>query len=314
MTIRRLAFICIILTYFLIVFGGYVASSESGMGCGPEWPLCNGKVFPTLRGETLIEFLHRGIGAILGIMSLILFIKLMRRKIGYTARFVSVMMLGLLIIQVLLGAVVVVLDLPPIIITIHLLTAMLFMACLIWIWRYSETEGQSAMKPLKAKEHRKVIMHLNILLFLLFLTLAFGAYIKHETYGLACGWLDCKQSFLPAAVPELLQSIHRGLAVISAVHILLLTYLSYSKGWGRSLRRRLMFCTLMVVLQMIIGAVVIKTFVAVPWAVFHLAIATALFTIVSEARVYAGAQIMQWMSYRAGDRKWNEEEHERRSF
>ena len=34
-TIKRIALLSIIVTYFLIVFGGYVASSESGMGCGP---------------------------------------------------------------------------------------------------------------------------------------------------------------------------------------------------------------------------------------------------------------------------------------
>src|SRR5690625_3486814 len=72
---RNIAFITIILTYFLIVFGGYVASSESGMGCGPDWPLCNGEVIPELHGETLIEFGHRVIGAVLFIFTFILFWK-----------------------------------------------------------------------------------------------------------------------------------------------------------------------------------------------------------------------------------------------
>ncbi|WP_286230953.1 COX15/CtaA family protein [Neobacillus mesonae] len=293
MTIRRLSFICIVLTYLLIVFGGYVASSESGMGCGPEWPLCNGKVIPTLQGETLIEFMHRVIGAVLGGLSIILLFKLMREKNGYTARFISVMMIGLLIIQVLLGAVVVVLDLPSIIITIHLLVAAVFLACLIWIWRNSGDKERVYSVFLKAVEHKRITMHINILIFLLLLTFAFGAYIKHETYGLACGWLGCRQSFLPSTTPEWLQTIHRCLAVMTAVYILLLTYWAFVRKWGRGLQRRFLLCSLFVILQLVIGVVVIETLVAIPWAVFHLAIGTALFAFVSEARVYAGDRMLQ---------------------
>ncbi|GHI00702.1 COX15/CtaA family protein [Neobacillus kokaensis] len=292
MTIKRLAFICIVLTYFLIVFGGYVASSESGMGCGPEWPLCNGEVIPTLQGETLIEFMHRIIGALLGGLSILLFFKLMREKMGYTARFVSVMMIGLLIIQVLLGAVVVVLDLPSIIISIHLLVAFVFLACLIWLWRYSGEERITQM-TLKAADHGRIIKHVNNLLILLLLTLAFGAYIKHETYGLACGWFGCRQTFLPSTTPELLQTIHRGLAVISTIYIILLTYWAFSKKWGRNLQRRFLLCSLLVLFQLVIGTFVIESFIAIPWAVVHLAIAAALFAFISEARVYAGGRVMQ---------------------
>lgn len=77
---KQLAFITFILTYLLIVFGGYVASSESGMGCGPEWPLCNGKVIPQLQGDTLIEFGHRIIGAILFLMTIFLYIQLRKEN------------------------------------------------------------------------------------------------------------------------------------------------------------------------------------------------------------------------------------------
>ncbi|MBX6377416.1 MAG: cytochrome AA3 biosynthesis protein, partial [Clostridia bacterium] len=35
---RRLGLATLVGTYVLIVFGGFVASSGSGMGCGPDWP------------------------------------------------------------------------------------------------------------------------------------------------------------------------------------------------------------------------------------------------------------------------------------
>ena len=33
-------------TYLLIVFGAVVRITGSGMGCGDDWPLCNGHVLP----------------------------------------------------------------------------------------------------------------------------------------------------------------------------------------------------------------------------------------------------------------------------
>ncbi|MFT4416752.1 COX15/CtaA family protein [Fredinandcohnia humi] len=64
MRIRSLCLVTIFIAYFLIVFGGYVASSQSGMGCVPDWPLCNGVLIPVLEDSTLIEYAHRVIEAI----------------------------------------------------------------------------------------------------------------------------------------------------------------------------------------------------------------------------------------------------------
>lgn len=44
--------------YILIVLGGLVSSTGSGLAC-PDWPLCNGEVIPTLTIAVLIEFTHR---------------------------------------------------------------------------------------------------------------------------------------------------------------------------------------------------------------------------------------------------------------
>ncbi|MEH7437697.1 COX15/CtaA family protein [Neobacillus drentensis] len=302
---KHLALVGVLLTYFLIVFGGYVASSNSGMGCGPEWPLCNGEVIPALKGATLIEYLHRVIGATLGLLSVVLFFTLMRKRNGRKVHQVALAMLVLLVIQVLLGAVVVVHDLPSIVISVHLIIAMLFLFCLIWIWRHLEVEDRKYKAYLTKGNQRSVIRHLNMVLILLLCTMAFGAYIKHQTYGLACGWLGCRQTFYPTTIPELLQTIHRGLAVVSTLYILLLTFWSFTKGWGRSIQKKLVLCTLAVLFQLVIGAVVVMTFLDLSSAVFHLAIGTGLFALVSETRVYVGNALMKSSKSVAPSRSWH---------
>lgn len=279
-----------------------MASSNSGMGCGPEWPLCNGDVIPDLRGATLIEFTHRVIGAFLGLLSALLFFKILRSKANHINRFVAFVMFALLTIQVLLGAVVVVWDLPSLMITIHLLIAMFFLASLIWIWSWSESERNGAWHHLNGKQGA-ASKHLNILLALVILTLGFGAYIKHQSYGLACSWLGCRQSFFPMSTPEILQTIHRGLAIAVTIYVLLLTYWAFSKKWGNGLQRRLVLCTFSILLQIAIGVAVILTSLDIPWAVLHLAVGTAMFAFISEARVYVGNAQEKTSSYQLPNRK-----------
>ncbi len=63
---RRLADLTAVVTFLLIVVGGVVRVSESGLGCGPGgsgtkgWPLCGGQVIPLVGNENrIIEFSHR---------------------------------------------------------------------------------------------------------------------------------------------------------------------------------------------------------------------------------------------------------------
>ncbi len=274
---RNIAFVTIVLTYFLIVFGGYVASSESGMGCGPEWPLCNGKVIPELHGETLIEFGHRFIGAILFLFTVILFFKVKKESSSRFSKTIANWMLGLFILQLIAGAIVVFYHLPPIIITIHLLIAIVYLGILIWFWRHP-TEGMAQMNEPSIKKH------LSLLSLLIFVTIGFGAYVKHKYYGLACGYLSCGDTFFPTTIPELLQTAHRLLAVLSVVYILFMIF----NVTNNKLKGRMYLAFFVILLQFIIGMMTILSFVSISYAVLHLAAATLLFAIIIEARISMG--------------------------
>nr|WP_163969785.1 COX15/CtaA family protein [Oceanobacillus halotolerans] len=269
---KKLTFITIVLTYFLIVFGGYVASSESGMGCGPDWPLCNGEVIPELQGETLIEFGHRVIGAILFIFTSIIFWKL-KTEDNSKVRHVANWLLTLLIIQLIMGAIVVFYHLPPVIITIHLLIAMIFLALLIWIWR-----NQSHASSEKSQSLKK---HFHFLTLLLIITIGLGAYVKHNHYGLACGWLTCNNSFFPNSISGFFQTIHRYVAFIVSIHIVYITYYVFQNNLSL-LKGRMVVATIIIFIQLLIGILTILSNISISYAVIHLAAATLLFAIVIE--------------------------------
>src|SRR5919202_519313 len=58
-----LAVVTAIGTYLLIVMGGVVRVSGSGLGC-PDWPTCHGQLVPPLEATAIIEYTHRLLGAL----------------------------------------------------------------------------------------------------------------------------------------------------------------------------------------------------------------------------------------------------------
>ena len=62
---RRLVTATIVATFVLILIGGIVRVSDSGLGCGAAgsgthgWPLCEGGLLPADSAESAVEFSHR---------------------------------------------------------------------------------------------------------------------------------------------------------------------------------------------------------------------------------------------------------------
>src|SRR5438034_10080225 len=133
----RLAWTAATFTYLLIILGAIVRITGSGLGCGEHWPLCNGKLLPPLDLPTMIEYGHRlAAAAVSGLVTaLAAYAWWLRQGAGSGERFApdrtAYVALGLLVVQVLLGAVTVKLSLPPWTVVLHLGTAMLLLATLI---------------------------------------------------------------------------------------------------------------------------------------------------------------------------------------
>jgi heme A synthase len=71
---RRLALLAVALTFLLVIVGGIVRVSDSGLGCGPEgsgtdgWPLCGGRVVPLINANMVVEYSHRVLAGTLAVV------------------------------------------------------------------------------------------------------------------------------------------------------------------------------------------------------------------------------------------------------
>jgi heme a synthase len=64
---RRLAVVTALFAYLQIALGGLVRVSGSGLGC-PDWPLCNGRPYPPANVHSIIEYSHRAVGSVTGVL------------------------------------------------------------------------------------------------------------------------------------------------------------------------------------------------------------------------------------------------------
>src|SRR5205085_8566941 len=124
---QRLLVITIVATFALVVIGGTVRATDSGLGC-PDWPTCHGSLIPKLDKHTLIEYSHRTAATVVGFLFLgvtyFTFKEERKNKLVFWTAFAAGVVL---LFQIILGGITVKRDLPAEIVAAHLATAMAFM-------------------------------------------------------------------------------------------------------------------------------------------------------------------------------------------
>lgn len=186
----KLAWTAAACTYLLIVLGAIVRITGSGLGCGEHWPLCNGHLLPPLSDPpTVIEWSHRLVAALVSILVVGLAAYAWRlqragsRAPGARAAYGAVV---LLVVQVLLGAVTVKTGLTPVMVILHLATAMLLLASLI----------AAAREPWLLAPGSRILLPLT------FITVLFGALTANLGATAACGGFPlCNGQVIPHAGP-----------------------------------------------------------------------------------------------------------------
>ncbi len=130
---QRLCLATTAIVFVLIIIGGTVRATDSGLGC-PDWPRCHGSFIPKIEKHTLIEYSHRLTASVAGLMVFAIAAWAWKsyrdiKSIYYPA----VATFVLLLVQGGLGGLTVVHELPPEIVTVHLATALTLFALLILV-------------------------------------------------------------------------------------------------------------------------------------------------------------------------------------
>jgi heme A synthase len=146
---RRLVYLAIGLTFAIVIVGGIVRISDSGLGCGPEgsgthgWPLCGGRVVPLVDANMIVEYSHRILAASLAVTIALLALRAWRhyRERRDLVR-VSFVALGLVLFQAALGGMTVEKGLEDELVAAHLGVAMLQLGVLMLLARIAVPSGE----------------------------------------------------------------------------------------------------------------------------------------------------------------------------
>lgn len=182
--------ITVALFFLLLVWGNLVAGMKAGLAC-PDWPLCHGRVLPPFRLDVWMEFTHRVIAAVATIVLLVLSWKRFASYQGL-AKAVPLTAVALVGMEILLGGVVVLLELPVQLTTIHFMTGLAVFLLASYMALF---DGEGTPARFSLHGHAGLFFGMGLVLFF---QAALGAYVRHADAGLACtDFPTCGGSWLP---------------------------------------------------------------------------------------------------------------------
>ena len=280
-TFQRLALATTVATYILVVIGGTVRVTGSGLAC-PDWPTCNGSVIPAFNEHVLIEYSHRLFASIVSVLvagsAALAWMKFRhdRAVVGWAS-----IAVGVLVVQVLLGAVTVRADLPASIVTAHLGTAMLLLASvtmltLISFQRTRQLVHSGVGSSSGPRAFRTAAFVAAAGMYVLLLS---GAYTASSGAGAACStWPLCNgQVFAHGQRLVDIHFTHRVIVAVVTVAIAVMAVGAYR--WlpnQRAIKRAVCAAAGLYILQIFVGALNVWTSLATSVRILHLATGAAL--------------------------------------
>ena len=294
---RVLAWVTVVSVYAMLVLGGVVRVTESGLGCGDDWPLCAGQWLPPLESKAIIEYAHRVAASFLvGPLIVATFI-------GAWARYrrepwiiwPAVAAVVLVIVQALLGGLTVTTELSGHVVMTHLAVAELTLACCVLLavmaHRGGIREARASWAVGKARLFPALSLAAAVALFVLLIS---GSYLTNTASATwACNqWPLCTNEWggvFPGGKFALIHMVHRYVALIAGLFIIYALHLGFRRPSTGSGQRQPHVIRLLAMTALALFTAQVLAGAGVIWAGFgsdvevralHLALASGVWGVV----------------------------------
>lgn len=310
---RRLALAGVVLAFGIVVLGAWVRLSNAGLGC-PDWPGCYGHLTaddaaqnvaavnqafperPFTYHKAIKEMVHRyfALGLVLVILTLA-GLAIVNRRDPQQPVGLPIALVGLVILQALLGMWTVTLLLKPLIVVLHLLGGLTTLALLAWLALAPQGEWSRPATPARLKTLA------GVGLIVLGLQIALGGWTSSNYAALACPdfptcqnsyWpqMDAKDAFVlwrglgrdyeggvldhPARVA--IHFVHRLGALVTALVLGFVSFAAIRSGPTRAARTAGIVLGVVLVCQLILGPLMVVHTLPLALATAHNAVAALL--------------------------------------
>lgn len=258
---------CSVLVMFLATLGGTVVTkTESGLGCGTDFPLCNGKFVPAHTVASMIEYSHRAVSGAAGLLSLgtfIVFWKYRRQRrdlVGYAG-----LALIFVMVQAFMGAMAVINPSSSAVMALHFgFSLIAFASSVMLALGIRQEERQQAFASAEAPQSvtrgfRNLTWFATVYTYVV---VYIGAYVSHtDSAGGCSGWPLCNGELVPELSGGVgIAFLHR---VAAALLFIVIAALGHVAFWhhpkNREIRILGLAATMLIAVQVLTGAVVVFT-------------------------------------------------------
>jgi len=279
--------VTVLWTLGLLFLGSIVHATESSLAC-PDWPTCFGTMMPEMTGGVFWEHLHRLVAG--GLVLMFILATWLARKETSDRPWIfrmSLVGLGLLLIQSLFGGLTVIYRLPDLISTTHLSLAFIFLslATVLAVATHGSTNSKSppAIKGLSRSDGTKLTVYATIAAVVVFVQSVIGALVRHTDGGMSCPDIPlCLGQIVPPLVNIQITShfLHRTMAVVtSGTVIYLYAWTKTRSEIPNNVQRLVRVAVGLLVIQLLLGVASVLTILAIPPVSLHTLVAAALLSI-----------------------------------
>ncbi|MGX0276993.1 heme a synthase [Staphylococcus haemolyticus] len=282
--LKWLSVLATIIMAFVQLGGALVTKTGSEDGCGSSWPLCHGALLPqNLPIDTIIELSHRAVSGLSLIVVLWLAITAWK-NIGYIREVkpLAIISIAFLLVQALIGAAAVIWQQNSYVLALHFGISLIsfssvfvLMLIIFEVDKKYEADELYIRKPLR----RLTWMMTGIV----YLTIYTGALVRHAKASLAYGgWPLPFHDIIPHTEQDWVQFAHRGMAFITFFWIMI-TFIHAVKNYSENRTIRYGYTTafILIILQVITGALSVMTNVNLFIALLHALFITILFGMIA---------------------------------
>lgn len=282
--LKWLSVLATIIMAFVQLGGALVTKTGSEDGCGSSWPLCHGALLPqNLPIDTIIELSHRAVSGLSLIVVLWLAITAWKH-IGYIREVkpLAIISIAFLLVQALIGAAAVIWQQNSYVLALHFgISLISFSSVFVLMLIIFEVDKKYESDELYI---RKPLRRLTwIMTGIVYLTIYTGALVRHAKASLAYGgWPLPFHDIIPHTEQDWVQFAHRGMAFITFFWIMI-TFIHAVKNYSENRTIRYGYTTafILIILQVITGALSVMTNVNLFIALLHALFITILFGMIA---------------------------------
>lgn len=273
--------------FLVLLMGATVTNTGSSEGCGNSWPLCHGQFIPEYAFETMVEYSHRLVTGIEGLLILGLAITAfpLRRRYPELKALLPIMIFTL-ILQSGMGAWAVKYPQTPAVMATHFGISLVCFASVYLVMRVLWVEMPTSATAIRAVPPGYARLAWATLLWSILVAYV-GAYMRHSGAELACyTWPLCNGSLLPdLSSPGVgVAWSHRLVALIAMVMVFAMVW------WARSFReerpdlyRSAHWAAGLILAQALVGAALIFSTLSLASLLGHAAFMALLFAALADS-------------------------------